>query len=778
MNNHTKHKLNHTKTRLLGYNTYMSKSHKQKNKKESQKIPSTKFSKLHEYFSRTRFFLIKKKRTVLVSSLAIITLLLVSGIYIFIFKDLPTPNNLGSYDIPLSTKIYDRNGVLLFDIFADENRTYVPLSDIPKELQEATIAIEDKDFYQHQGINPVGGILRAVVASITGKKLQGGSTITQQLVKGALLSPERTVRRKLREIVLAIWVEVTYPKEKILELYLNQVPYGGTAWGVEAAADKYYGKHVSDLSLAEATILAGLPQAPSLYSPLGARPELAKERQQNVLRRMVDDGYITQEEADAAYNQELVYKKEENIKAPHFVMYVKQQLEAEYGEALVERGGLKVTTTLDLELQEYAQASVSSEVAALTRYKVGNAAALITKPSTGEILAMIGSKDYFATPSGNFNVTTALRQPGSSIKPVNYAIGIERKLVTPATMFLDVPSCFGVTGQPSYCPRNYTGQFTGPTQLRFALGNSLNIPAVKMLKINGVSEFVASASAWGLEPIKDPSKYGLSLTLGGGEVRMIDMAEAFSVFANAGIKRDLVSILKVTDKNGNVLKEYKDDNLHKDPPSQLLIKGPRVTSQETAFLISHILLDNNARMQAFGPSSSLVIPGKAVSVKTGTTDDLKDNWTIGYTPQYLVATWVGNNDSTPMNPALVSGVTGAAPIWNSLMKKVLEGKSDIWPKQPEGIVGTQVCSTSGLLPPNDEGDRGCATRFEYFIKGTVPTMRENLKKAVLIDKETGDLSEPNKTENVESQEKLIVRDAFSEYCLDCSHEKSKHIFIR
>lgn len=705
-----------------------------------------------------------------------LSLVLIS--YLLIFKDLPSPTRLGQYDIPLATKIYDRKGNLLFDIFADQNRTAVPLKDIPLALQQATIAIEDKEFYRHQGINPIGGILRATTATLTGHTLQGGSTITQQLVKSALLSSERTLIRKIKEGILAIWVEVLYPKDKILELYLNQVPYGGTAWGVESAAEKYFNKSVKDLNLAESTLLAGLPQAPTLYSPFGAYPERAQGRQKEVLRRMVEDGYITKDEADAAATQEITFRDTSGIKAGHFVMYVKQQLVETYGEALVERGGLKVITTLDLDLQEFAQATVAAEVAKLNKLRVSNGAAIITKPATGEILAMVGSTDFFATPSGSFNVTTAERQPGSSIKPINYAIGIENKIVTPATMFLDIPTCFGVAGQPVYCPKNYDGKFHGPVQLRMAMGNSFNIPAVKMLKLNSVETMIASASAFGLDTLKDPKRYGLSLTLGGGEVRMVDMAEAFGVFANSGIRHDLVSILNVKDKNGKVLEEYKDPNLDKDIPSQLLLQGPRVVSQETAFLISHILLDNNARMQAFGPSSELVIPSHAVSVKTGTTDDLRDNWTIGFTPQFLVATWVGNNNNTPMNPSLVSGITGAAPIWNKLMRRVLANTSDIWPKQPDGIVGARVCSLSGLLPPNDGDDAGCPIRFEYFIKGTVPTQREQLRQSVLIDKATGNIAAPGVTENTEPQEHQILNDRLSTFCLDCATTATRSSFVK
>lgn len=698
--------------------------------------------------------------------------------YVFILRDLPSPTKLGEYDIPLSTKIYDRNKELLYDIYAEENRTPVKLADIPKYVREATIAIEDKDFYKHQGVNPVGGLLRAAIATLTGRQLQGGSTITQQLVKSALLTPERSIIRKTKEIILAFWVEILYPKDKILEMYLNQVPYGGTAWGIETASEKYFGKNVKDLTLAEAALLAGLPQAPTLYSPFGAHPDLAIRRQAEVLRRMVEDGYITQKEADAAKKQPLNFVAEPDIRAPHFVMYVKEQLVEKYGERMVERGGLKVYTTLDAELQDYAQATVASEVAKLAGMRVSNAAALITRPATGEILAMVGSRDYFASPSGSYNVTTALRQPGSSIKPINYAIGIEKRIVTPSTMFLDIPTCFASVNQPNYCPKNYDGTYHGPVQLRFALGNSFNIPAVKMLYLNTVQDMVASASAFGLTTLKDPKNYGLSLTLGGGEVRMVDMATAFSVFANGGIRKDLVSILKVVDKNGNVLFEHKDPNLDKDVPSQLLISGDRVVSPETAFLISHILLDNNARSQAFGPNSSLVIPGKAVSVKTGTTDDLRDNWTIGFTPQYLVATWVGNNDNSPMNRALVSGITGAAPIWNKLMSHVLEGKPDIWPKTPEGIVGAQVCTVTGTLPPDPGSGDTCDTRYEYFIKGTVPTPGAPMKRQVLIDKATGDLALPTQTDNVEMQEHTVISDKFGSYCLDCPHDASKAVIVK
>lgn len=706
-------------------------------------------------------------------------------IYLVIFKDLPTPAKLAESEVAQTTKILDRQGKLLYEIYADQNRTLVKLRDLPEYLKQATIAIEDKDFYKHKGFNPIGGMLRAFKETVLKQRLQGGSTITQQLVKNALLTNERTITRKIKEIILATWTEAIYNKDQILEMYLNQVPYGGTAWGIEAASQTYFDKKAKDLTLSEAAYLAGLPAAPTAYSPYGAHPERAKYRQNDVLERMVEDKYISKVEMEKTVNEEIKLKKPAtNIKAPHFVMYVREKMVEKYGEQRVLRGGLKVTTTLDISLQEKTEQIVASEVASLGKLNVTNGAALIVRPPTGEIIAMVGSKDYFATDSGNFNVTTSLRQPGSSIKPLNYAVGLETKKVTAATTFLDTPTCFSVAGQKAYCPVNYDGKFHGPQQLRFSLGNSFNIPAVKMMAFNRVETVIASASAYGISSFKDPSRYGLSLTLGGGEVSMLDMAKAFSMFANTGIKREFTSILKVEDFNGSTLEEFQDPNFEADVkkelnyPSSLLIPGERVLSPETAFLISHILLDNNARSQMFGTGSFLTIPNKAVSVKTGTTDDKRDNWTIGYTPNFQVTVWVGNNDNSPMNPYLTSGVSGAAPIWNKIMRELLKNQPDLWPKQPNGIVGANICSLSGNAPPNSDpsaSDRGCATRYEYFIKGTIPNNPEVLKKNVVIDKTINKLALPSQTDNVENQEKQIVSDMFGDYCLDCTHDGNEPV---
>jgi penicillin-binding protein 1C len=594
-----------------------------------------------------------------------------------LFADLPSPKKLTTQDIPVSTQIFDRHGTLLYEIYQDIHRTPLTLDQIPDQVKHATIAIEDQSFYTHFGFS-VQGIARAVKNTLFKDKLQGGSTITQQLVKTSLLTPERTLKRKIREAVLTIGTEILYTKDEILEMYLNNIPYGGTAYGIEAASNRYFGKSAQDLSVAEAALLAGLPQAPSRYSPF-SNPDSAKARQQEVLRRMTEDGYLDQASATHAFETPLIYNTPStDIKAPHFVFYVKQLLEEKYGLTTVEQGGLRVTTTLDLSLQEYAQASVSAEIADLEKYQVSNGAALITNPGTGEILAMVGSRNYFDTQNdGQVNVTLRLRQPGSSIKPINYVTALQTKRLTASSVILDYPTCFKVGVLAPYCPKNYTGGFHGSVSFRQALANSYNIPAVKVLAINSLESMIATASAMGISTFTQPERYGLSLTLGGGEVTMLDMSTAFGTLANSGVKVSPVAILNVTDYQGNVLEEYDPQTtleslalfLDPDNPDSNTLNYTnhqltRVLNREPAFIINHILADNNARAAAFGTNSKLRIPDKTVSVKTGTTNDLRDNWTVGYTSDRVVVVWVGNNDNTPMNRNVVSGVTGAAPIFN------------------------------------------------------------------------------------------------------------------
>ncbi|KKP73788.1 MAG: Penicillin-binding protein [Candidatus Roizmanbacteria bacterium GW2011_GWA2_35_19] len=628
-------------------------------------------------FQQIKSVINKRKRIIFIFGL-------LSGfflVFFYIFYQLPNPYKLKDFQTtPLSTQILDRNGKLLYDIYKEQNRTSIQLKNIPKFVSEATIAIEDKDFYKHGGISFFSGMLRAFKDSLLTGRVQGGSTLTQQLIKTSLLTSERTIRRKIREIILAMMTEKIYGKDEILEMYLNQVPYGGAAYGIEQASLLYFNKPAKELNLPEAAFLAGLPQAPSLYSPY-LNPKLSFSRKNTVLKKMFDQKYIDKKTYDKAISQKLDIRPPKNIiKAPHFVFYIKKLLEEKYGVETVEVGGLKVTTTLDLDIQEAAEKTLKEELEKVEDLNISNGAVLVTRPPTGEILAMIGSVDYFATGSGAFNVVTAERQPGSSIKPINYAIGIDRKLVTAATVFIDSPTCFSASGQPKgYCPVNYDGKFHGPQALRFSLGNSFNIPAVKMLAFNGVKEFVASSSAFGITSFKDPKNYGLALTLGGGEVKMTEMAQAFSSFANRGKVKKLTEILKVEDKLGKILYKFSDPNYVKDikkpmtAPSSLSISGKNAISPETAFIISHILLDDNARSQSFGTGSYLSVSGHAVSVKTGTTDDKRDNWTIGYTPNFLTAVWVGNNDNSPMNPWLTSGVSGAAPIWN----KVIAARQDL-----------------------------------------------------------------------------------------------------
>ncbi|MBI3559201.1 transglycosylase domain-containing protein, partial [Candidatus Gottesmanbacteria bacterium] len=577
-------------------------------------------------------------------------------------NQLPDPRLLAVRDIPVSTKIYDRKGVLLYQIYADENRTIVNLDALPKYVAEATIAIEDKNFYYHPGFDPLG-IVRAAYANATGQPVQGGSTLTQQLVKSVLLTPERTVTRKIKELLLSFWAERLYSKKEILTMYLNQVPYGGAAYGIDAAAQTYFKKSAKDLTLAEAALLAGLPSSPTVYSPFGTHPELAKQRQEQVLTVMASQRYITRDQQLAASDQPLEFAPmETSIKAPHFVMFVRDYLINKYGIRAVERGGLNVTTSLDYSLYETVAKEVRDGVNAQKYLNVGNGAVLITIPQTGEILAMVGSVDFFdLAHDGNVNVVLARRSPGSAIKPLNYALALEKGIITPETLLEDLPVTYRSFGGPDYSPRDYDGKFHGTVSARIALASSLNIPAVRVLEKNGVKNFLDFARKMGITTWNEPDRYGLALTLGGGEVTMTDLVTAYGVFANAGGKTDLTPVLKVTDYKNNILEERKNNST-------------QVISSKTAIMINNILADNSARALTFGTDSPLVIPGFTVSVKTGTTEDKRDNWTIGYTPDFLVAVWVGNNDNSPMSPYLESGNTGAAALWRPIMEKLLVAK--------------------------------------------------------------------------------------------------------
>ncbi|MBI4096767.1 MAG: PBP1A family penicillin-binding protein [Candidatus Levybacteria bacterium] len=705
---------------------------------------------------------LKKKYLKFLIPVFVVILGLNIAIYFFILKDLPLPTKLNNSNAPQSTQIFDRNQKLLYTVYSAKNQTFLPLSEIPKQMQQATIAIEDKDFYRHGAID-FRAISRSIVSIVVHKELQGGSTITQQLVKNSLLTPERTILRKIREVILAFATEALYSKNKILEMYLNQIPYGGTAYGVEAASQTFFGKKARDLTLAQAALLAGLPEAPTTNSPFGSHPEFAKKRQIAILNKMFEQKYITKKQKEEAVKEPLNFQTfSSNISAPHFVLYIKDLLIKKYGEKMAEEGGLKVITSLDSEIQEFAQNSVAQNIDKLQGYHVTNGAALVTNPATGEILAMVGSKDYFDEKiDGNVNITLALRQPGSSIKPINYAVGLIEGY-TGATTFVDQPICFPTNLGKKYCPVNYDGKWQGAIQMRYALGNSINIPAIKMLKVNGIANMIATASAMGITTFTDsPDRYGLSLTLGGGEVTMLEMAAAYGVFANGGYKINLHPILKITDSHEKVLDEYK-------PPTSAIF-GKKILPEGVAFIISDILADNNARLAEFGPNSSLKITKQIVSAKTGTTNDFRDNWTFGYTPDYVVATWVGNNDNSPMSN-IASGITGAAPIWHDIMSNLLKDKTPHPLTRPANVIQKKVCSVSGLIPPPDGTPNRCETRFEYFIKGTEPNRVDPGLQKVRIDKDTNDLAAPGKTDNTEEKDNIVITDATNQtYCVTCPH---------
>ncbi|PIS15381.1 penicillin-binding protein [Candidatus Shapirobacteria bacterium CG09_land_8_20_14_0_10_38_17] len=649
--------------------------------------------------------------------------------FAWLARDLPQPGKVVRRE-GFATRIYDRNGQLLYDIYQQEKRTPVSLEQIPESLRQATIAVEDEEFYQHQGFS-LRGIGRALYNIVFRRRLQGGSTLTQQLVKNVLLSPERTLSRKIREFILAIQIEAKFSKDEILEMYLNEAPYGGTARGVEAASELYFDKSASKLSLVEAAILAGFPQSPTAYSPFGADPEAYVGRAEHVLRQMSENGYITQEEEEKA-TKELSYiefaPRSSDFSASHFVMYVKKLLVERFGEEMVEAGGLKVTTTLDLDLQEKAEEIVAQEIEKVINLNITNGGAVVLDPKTGEILAMVGSRDYNEPNFGKVNVTLALRQPGSAIKPVTYVAALKRGY-TAAYLIMDTKTEFpGVSANKPYVPVNYDGKYHGPMQVRFALGNSINLAAVKMLAQVGLRNMLEVAYSMGLSTLEPTaenlSRLGLSVTLGGGEVRLLELVSAYSAFANGGFKIMPVAILKVENKEGEILEEFK--------PSQ----GKRVLTSGEAFIISDILADNNARLIAFGPNSALNIAGLKVAVKTGTTNDMRDNWTVGWTPQVMTGVWVGNNDNSEMK-SVASGITGAAPIWRKIILAALEDKSKVGFSVPEDVVTAEVDEVSGARSHD-----GFPSRLEYFIKGTESQGEDRVHLKLKICKSEGKLASP------------------------------------
>ena len=588
-------------------------------------------------------------------------------------RDLPDPGRITERDVVESTKIYDRTGkILLYEIHGEEKRTLISLNSLPDTVKFATIAAEDLHFYEHIGVD-VRGIARAFLKNLTrGNIIQGGSTITQQLIKNSILTSERTYTRKIKEVLLAIMLERKYSKDEILELYLNQIPYGSNAYGIAAAAETFFNKEAKTLTLEEVALLAALPKAPTYYSPYGSHKEELFQRKDWIMRRMEESGLVTREVAEIALRAPLSFAPpKQSIRAPHFVMYVREYLNEKYGEEFVERGGLRVITTLDWTLQEKAEQIIVEGAARNEKLvQAKNAALTAIDPRTGEIIVMVGSRDYFnLTNDGNVNVTTRPRQPGSAFKPFVYAAAF-KKGFTPETILFDVPTEFSVYCNPDgtpgdgvpapicYHPNNYDGKFRGPVSLRQSLAQSLNVPSVKLLYLVGVEEAMNLARDMGVKTLTDPNRYSLSLVLGGAEVTLLDMASSFGAFAQEGILHPKTAILRVENTEGLILEEKHDTAVP-------------VLDSEVARTINDILSDNNARQPVFSPTSSLYFPKRQVAAKTGTTQDYRDAWVIGYTPSLVAGVWVGNNDNTPMNQEGLS-IMVAGPIWHQFLEAALE----------------------------------------------------------------------------------------------------------
>ncbi len=622
----------------------------------------------------------KKKKIIKIFgliTLVVLILTIVGLMYLFsLIKNLPVLGQNSDNRLAQSTKIYDRTGrVLLYEIHGQEKRTVIPFEEIPDYIKKATIAVEDRDFYNHPAFD-WKAIVRAIFNNLFRGQSQGGSTITQQLAKNAFLSPEKTLQRKIKELALAIELERRYTKDEILTFYLNQIPYGSNIYGVETAAQTYFNKSAKELNLAEAADLAAAIQAPSYYSPWGYHLDELKKRQEFILGEMLKLGFIDTDQKDQAIKTKLVFAPPSlsNIKAPHFVMEVKEYLDNRYGEEMVQKGGLKVITTLDYELQKSAETAVTEGAQRNDDLYQGKNAALVAQDAkTGQILALVGSRNYSDIKNeGNFNVATqGLRQPGSALKPFVYLTAF-KKGYTPDTILFDVPTEF--TANNPLCPaivdfsnedpacfhpHNFDKQFRGPVDLKNALAQSINVPAVKTLYLSGLDNVLKTLHDFGITTLNDPQRYGLSLVLGGGEVKLIDLVEAYSVLSQEGIKHSQTMILKIEDSNGKILEEYQDQITKVVDPLY-----PR--------LINNILSDKDLRQSLFASSLNLTFfPDQEVALKTGTSNDFHDAWALGYTPSLVVGVWAGNNDNAPMQQQAGS-ILAAVPIWHAFMEDVFK----------------------------------------------------------------------------------------------------------
>jgi 1A family penicillin-binding protein len=672
------------------------------------------FKKLFGKFKYSRLGWRLWKKVLIYGGLSLVFIILAT--FAWFAKDLPTPGKIKARHASESTQLYDRKGNLLYTVSGEIKRTTIDFKDMPQNIKDATIVAEDRSFYHNFGVN-FKGVFRAVYYNVFLRRsgnYQGGSTITQQFVKNALLSPKQTITRKIKELILSLEIEAMYSKDEILAFYLNEIPYGSNAYGIQAASEIYFGKDAKNLSLAQCATIAAMAQAPTYYSPYGSHIDELKWRRNWILDNMANQGYISQEKADKSSKSKMKFiRRREYIKAPHFVMYVKEVLAAKYGDRMVEEGGLKVTTTLDPQKQKIAEESVRNGAARnLAVIRATNAALVAIDPKTGQVLAMVGSKDYWdESIDGQVNVATAKRQPGSAFKPVVYATAFKSHW-SPASTLFDVRTDFG----GGYTPNNYDMTFRGPLSIREALGQSKNVPAVKMLYLAGLKNSLKTAEDMGITTLTDPDRYGLALVLGGGEIRLTELTGAYSVFAAEGIKNDVNPILKVIEPSGNILEENKES------------KGKEVLNPQIAYQISSILSDNRARTPVFGSNSSLYIPGRDVAVKTGTTDGFKDAWTIGYTPSIAAGVWVGNNNNSPMT-AGAAGAMAAAPIWREFITRALGSSPNESFKKPAGIKTVTVDALTGKLP---SGKGPLGLRTDIFTDWQIPKERASQYTTVKI----------------------------------------------
>ena len=605
------------------------------------------------------------KESFLVAFYVFVMLIVLGGaIFLYLMAKTPLGNTLYTRNIPQTSIIYDRTGQHeLYEVHGEENRKIVSHDQIPDVVRVATVAAEDDTFYKNPGIDPLA-ILRAFVVDIqSGDTKQGGSTITQQLARNAFLNRDKTIQRKILEAVYAIKIDRKYTKDQILDAYLNQVPYGSNAYGIETASETYFNKPASQLTLDEAALLAAMTKAPSYYSPYGNNTADLVARQKEILERIAKLNPEEQQTVAIALQTDTLKKivpLTQNIQAPHFVFYVLAQLQQQYGTQMLEEGGLKIYTTLDYDKQQLAQQVISENAPYISKeYGASNAGLVAIDPRSGQVLAMVGSEDYYnQAADGQVNVTTSPRQPGSSFKPFVYAKAFEDGF-QPETRVLDAQTDFGPDGSGrDYVPRNYDGQFHGVVSMRQALAESLNIPAIKTLRAVGISSALEMAHRLGITTLNQPQRYGLSLVIGGGEVTLLDETSGYSVFANDGKRNPVDPILKIVDSKGNVIRQ--------NTPQNLPVLDPQIARK-----IDSILSDNSARVPIFGPNNKMAIPGYTVAVKTGTTQEFRDAWTVGFTPDIAVGVWAGNNDDKPMDEG-ADGSFVAAPLWNQFMSQVLQ----------------------------------------------------------------------------------------------------------